>query len=346
MSVSAIKAGRKALLGRKIGMTQVYREDGEVLPVTVIELGPCTILRVKTVESDGYDSLQVGFLDTTKRPARPRQGLFLKAGVQPKKVVRELPPVTAAEVFRVPLVSEAGGTVEYRDLVPGETLLERKEPRSRLVRRVVLGASEPDSSVESGDGPDRADGADEAGESEAPATASGPERNPGLLLKDSSGKVVKEYDLPPGSSVEIEPGATAADGDLLAYVPVQDPVDEVTPGMQIGVSVFDGVARVDVGGLTKGRGFQGNIKRHGFNSGPKSHGTKNIRESGTSGMGTDPGRVLKGKKMPGQTGNVRRKARALEVVEIDRTANIMLVKGAVPGPNGGIVLVQESLKKA
>jgi len=132
---------------------------------------------------------------------------------------------------------------------------------------------------------------------------------------------------------------------LLAPVAGGEAPKEVVPGARVGVSFFKDVKRVDVRGFTKGAGFQGVIKRHKFNAGPKSRGTKSIREPGSTGMHTDPGRVHKGKKMPGHMGAAMRKARNLRVVKIDEADNLLVVKGAVPGANGGYVTIQESLRK-
>jgi large subunit ribosomal protein L3 len=217
---------RKSLLGKKVGMTQVFDENGVWVPVTVLEVGPCTVLQVKTAEKDGYTAVQVGFGPRRKKPARPQGGLFTKVGVEPLRWIREVPFV---------------------------------EPAS------IIGAA-----------PDQ-----------------------------------KEFKA----------------------------------GDQVGVKLFDGVKRVDVRGISKGRGFQGVIRRYHFNAGPKSRGTKNIREPGSTGMHTDPGRVLKGKRMPGHLGAKPRKARNLKVVRVDSEANLLLVRGAVPGPNGGFVYVEESLRQ-
>jgi large subunit ribosomal protein L3 len=117
----------------------------------------------------------------------------------------------------------------------------------------------------------------------------------------------------------------------------------VVPGVKVGVLTFKDVKRVDVGGVSKGLGFQGVIRRHHFNAGPKSRGTKNIREPGSTGMHTDPARVIAGKKMPGHMGAVNRKVRNLEVVKIDAADNLLLVRGSVPGPRGAYVFIEESL---
>jgi ribosomal protein L3 len=336
------------LLGRKVGMTQIF-EEGRVIPVTVLEVGPCTVLQVKTGETDGYASLQVGFQETSKRPARPQQGLFRKAGVKPKKFVREVPGVEPDKVVRVPLRSEASGTVGYLDLVPGESLSERKIPRSRVFLRSVPGAPPAEAEGEQAEG-EHAEGEQAEGEQaegdagNAAAAPAGNGLRPRLAIKDSRGQVVKEYEIPPGASIEVGPGDTVADGDLLAYVPPVEAVEAVEAGMQIGLALLKEVTKVDVTGRTKGRGFQGTIKRHRFQAGDKSHGSKNVREPGSTGMGTDPGRVLKGKRMPGHMGAVNRKARALDVVKVDLEKHLLLVKGSVPGADGCFVLVQESLK--
>lgn len=118
------------------------------------------------------------------------------------------------------------------------------------------------------------------------------------------------------------------------------------PGATIDVRVLKDVGKVDVQGVSKGRGFAGTIKRFRFNAGDKSHGSKNIREPGSTGMHTDPGRIFKGKKMPGHHGNAKCKARNLAVVHIDEEKSVLVVKGAVPGPNGGYVYIEESLERS
>ncbi len=204
-------------------MTQVFTEDGRRVPVTVIQAGPCTVLRVKTPESDGYAAVQLGFEAGRKAAKRPQQAYFDKIDVATQRFVREVPFVDSADVI-------------------------------------------------------------------------------------------------------------GADGD-----------GEVAPGAQIGVTAFKEIEHVDVRGVTKGRGFTGTVKRHGFRTGDKSHGSKNVREPGSTGMHTDPGRVLKGKKMAGQHGNKNRKVRNLRVIRIDEEDQLLVVEGAVPGPRGGYLLIEESL---
>lgn len=228
--VSVSRQNKKAILGKKIGMTQIFTEDGERVPVTVIQAGPCTVLRVKSPEKDGYTAFQLGFDDTNKSRKKPQQAELDRLGVNGKRFVREVPYVDPADVFS----EDPGG---------------------------------------------EADG----------------------------------------------------EGDVVA-------------GSRIGVSVLKEVSLVDIRGLTKGRGFTGVVKRHGFKIGDKAHGSKNMREPGSTGMHTDPGRVFKGKKLAGQHGNQLRKAIGLSVVGIEEEDNVLIVRGSVPGPPGSYLYIEESLK--
>ena len=205
----------KGILGKKIGMTQFFNEEGVVIPVTVIQAGPCTVVQVKTPEKDGYRALQLGFEEKKpKRVTKPLGGHFEKSGVKPKKWLKEVP---------------------------------------------------------------------------------------------------------------YEEG------------------DEYAPGGEIDVSMLEKVKKVDIAGITKGRGFTGTVKRWGFGRGPESHGSKNVREPGSTGQHTFPARVFKGKKMPGHLGAVRRMVRNLEVVKVIKERNLLLVKGGVPGPRGGYLEIRPSL---
>ena len=205
---------RKTILGRKLGSSQAFDGEGNRVQVTLIEAGPCTVLQVKTDEKEGYQALQVGFIDSPKEPNKPRGGIFEKVGCPPKRFVREIPSV---------------------DGVPQE-----------------------------------------AGES---------------------------FDL----------------------------------------TFFEGVESVDVSGVSKGKGFQGNVKRWNHAIGPKSHGSKSKRNVGSTGMHQDPGRVIKGKKMPGQMGNENVKVRNLQVISADAEKNLLVVQGSVPGPTGGYLTIEESI---
>ncbi|HNU26999.1 MAG TPA: 50S ribosomal protein L3 [Planctomycetota bacterium] len=204
-----------ALLGRKLGMTQVFAENGDMVPVTMLEIGPCTVLQVKTVERDGYAAWKVGFGTTRKKPTKAMAGVFAQAGGAAARIVGEVPPIEGREV---------------------------------------------------------------------------------------------------------------------------------KAGDQLTVAVFEGVARINVAGTSKGRGFSGTIRRHNFSSGPRAHGSKNVREIGSAGSVFNA-RVLPGKPMPGQWGNCRATVQNLGVVKIDPARNLLVVRGAVPGPPGGYVVVQESTYK-
>ncbi|QDU68839.1 50S ribosomal protein L3 [Engelhardtia mirabilis] len=200
------------LLGRKRGMTQVFEDDGTVVPVTVVEAGPCVVCQVRTEESDGYNAVQLGFEDVPdSRASKPRRGHFAKANVTPKRFLRE----------------------------------------ERLT-------ASPELSV----------------------------------------------------------------GDVIA------------------ADVFTRGDVVDVTGTSKGRGFAGTIKRHGFQRGNKTHGCMNYREPGSIGASAYPGRVFKGKRMAGHYGASRKTTKNLPIVRVDLERNLLFVKGSIPGPTGGLVQVR------
>ena len=229
------KAGRKGLLGRKVGMTQIFDAAGEMVPVTVIEAGPCPVLAVRSPDRDGYSAVQIGFLD------KPR----------------------------------------------------------RLVSRAIRGQ------VANLDGR-RAKRRAEAGVVAAPKANCEPKR----LVRELRGT----YE---GAEV----------------------------GSVLTVTVFEGVEFVDVTGTTKGRGTAGVMKRHGFKGQRASHGVKKVhRHQGGTSMNTSPARVFKGKRMAGRFGNERSTMRNVKLVGIDAERNLLVIRGAVPGPDGGYVLVRETNK--
>lgn len=207
---------KKAILATKVGMTQIFNENGMLIPVTVLQAGPCAVTQVKTAENDGYSAVQVGFGDIREILVnKPRKGHFAKAGVSNKRHLRE---------FR----------------------LENAE--------------------------------------------------------------------------------------------------DFTVGQEIKVDIFAEGDKVDAMAKSKGKGFQGAIKRHGQSRGPMTHGSKFHRHAGSNGSATSPGRVFKGKKMPGQMGNIRVTVQNLEVVRVDAENNIILIKGAVPGPKKSLVFLKDSVK--
>jgi large subunit ribosomal protein L3 len=245
------------LLGRKIGMTQVYDPSGVAIPVTVLEVGPCTVLQVREPERDGYEAIQLGFDDKSR-----------------KRATR----------------AERGHVAE----------LDSKRRRALLA----------------------------AGITPPPKANCEPKR------------FIKEFRLEPGSVVK-EDGATKVRLDEQRALQVGD---------HLTVQLFEGVAAVDVVGWTKGRGFAGVMKRWGFAGLGASHGVKrHHRAPGSlSGHATDrgnSGRMKKGKRMAGRYGNERVTVRNLSVVRVDPDHNLLLVKGAVPGPNNGYVIVRPTKKR-
>ena len=208
----------KTLIGRKVGMTQIFDEKGLVIPVTVIEAGPCSVVQIKTVETDGYDAVQLGFGEVKEyKVNKPEQGHFKKASVKPLKHLRE---------FR-------------------------------------------------------------------------------------------------------------ACSECLANVKVGD---------EIKVDTFSVGDKVDIQGITKGKGFQGVIKRHGQSRGPMGHGSMYHRRPGSMGPCATPGRVFKGKKLPGHMGVDKVTVQNLEIVKVDLDKNAILIKGSVPGNKGSILKIKNAVK--
>lgn len=207
----------KGIIGKKVGMTQIFDEAGIVIPVTVIEVEPNVVTQVKTTEKDGYAAIQVGY-ETIKEKLsnKPLKGHFEKAGTAPKRKSKE---------FRL------------------------------------------------------------------------------------------------------------------------DNVADYTVGQELTVETFESGSKVDITGTSKGKGFQGAIKRHGQSRGPMTHGSRYHRRPGSMGASAYPGKVFKGKKLPGQMGNVQVTVQNLEVVQVIADKNIILVKGAVPGPKRGTLTIKESTKQ-
>lgn len=205
----------KGILGKKLGMTQLFTEEGKAVPVTVIEAGPCVVVQKKTAETDGYNAIQVGFGEIREKLVnKPTKGHFSKAGIK---------------------------TLRY----------------------------------------------------------------------------VKEFRL--------------------------DNVDEYQVGQQIAVDVFAGGESVDVVGTSKGKGFAGGIKRHGFHRGPMAHGSKYHRRPGSLGA-KGPARVFKGRLLPGRLGGERVTVQNLQVIRVDAERNLLIVKGAVPGAKNSLLIVKNSVK--
>ncbi|MCI7813564.1 MAG: 50S ribosomal protein L3 [Robinsoniella sp.] len=207
---------KKAILATKVGMTQIFNDDGVLTPVTVLQAGPCVVTQVKTVENDGYSAVQVGFVDKREKLVnKPMKGHFAKAGVSYKRYVREFKFENA-----------------------------------------------------------------------------------------------EEYKL----------------------------------AQEIKADIFAAGDKIDATAISKGKGFQGAIKRHGQSRGPMAHGSKFHRHAGSNGACSDPSRVFKGKGMPGHMGSKQITIQNLEIVRVDAENNLILVKGAVPGPKKSLVTIKETVK--
>ncbi len=204
----------KLLIGKKIGMTQLFEKSGKAIPVSVLQVGPCPVVQVKTLEKDGYTAIQIGFQEIKEsRAGKPAAGHFEKAKLKPHRVLKE--------------------------------------------------------------------------------------------------------------------------------VRVDDP-GQYKIGDAVDLKAFEGASRVHVAGISKGRGFAGTVKRHGFRIGRATHGNKNHRAPGSVGNCASPSRIFMGKRMPGRMGGVRRTVKNLEVVQMDTENHLLFVKGAVPGANNGVVFVRRA----
>lgn len=207
----------KSIMGKKIGMTQIFDENGVMIPVTVVEAGPVVVTQIKTEETDGYNAVQVGFGEVKEKHVnKPMKGHFAKAGVALKKHVKELRP--------------------------------------------------------------------------------------------------------------------------------EDGVENYSLAQEIKVDIFEVGEKIDVTGISKGKGFQGSIKRHGQSRGPETHGSHYHRAPGSMGSASDPSKVRKGKKLPGHMGHTRVTIQNLEVARVDAEKNLILIKGAVPGPKKGLVVIKTAVK--
>lgn len=271
-----------ALLGRKVGMTQVFGQNGTVIPVTVIEVGPCVVTQVKTVARDGYEAVQIGFEQATaKHTTRPIMGHLGQ---------------------RLPLLKAQRKALQTY----------QQEQRKST------------------------DGDDAASEgSESTENGAKPSKQIRKLLKVQENR-------------QRRPGPELGPFRVLREVGLQDgtTTESIELGAQFNVGIFIDGEAVDIVGTSKGKGFQGGVKRHGFSGGPKTHGQSDrTRAPGSIGSGTTPGRVLKGTRMAGRMGNARVTAKKLQVIQSDPERNLLLVKGSVPGANGGLLMIKKHVMR-
>ncbi len=277
----------KALLGRKVGMTQVFGANGAVTPVTVIEVGPCIVTQIKTVAHDGYEAVQIGFeqatLKNVTRPALGHLGHSL--------------PLLKAQRKRLQTYQQEQRAKAKTDTTAGQT-------ESGQVDAIDKTDEKPDKQIQK-----------LLKVQEKRQRRPGPELGPFKFLRE----------------VELQEGVAA---------------EKIELGKQFSVDLFTTGESVDIVGTSKGKGFQGGVKRHGFSGGPKTHGQSDrTRAPGSIGSGTTPGRVLKGTRMAGHMGNERVTAMKLQVIQADPERNLLLVKGSVPGANGGLLTIKKHVMR-
>ena len=223
---------KKAILATKVGMTQIFNEDGVLVPVTVLQAGPCVVTQVKTVENDGYSAVQVGFVDKKDK----------------------------------------------------------------------------------------------------------------IINKDASGKkeIVHAHGVNKAMQGHFKKAGTTSKRYVREFK--FENAEEYALGAEIKADIFAAGDKIDASAISKGKGFQGAIKRHGQSRGPMAHGSKYHRHAGSNGACSDPSKVFKGKHMPGHMGNVQVTVQNLEIVRVDTENNLLLVKGAVPGPKKSLVTIKETVK--
>lgn len=292
-----------AILGKKLGMTQVFTEDGDRVPVTVIEAGPCTITQVKTSDRDGYAALQIGYGEVKERRVnKPLAGHFKKAGVNPVRHLCEI---------RVDLDS-AAAWLKAPEEAPKKAKGKKAKAKAKEAEAVETVVEEEAEAAQ-------AEAAPAEGEEET-ATAEAAEAEEGGAAKEAEAEAAEEV-----PEVEEEAQAPAAPPGT---------------GYLITVEAFQEGQKVKVSGVSKGKGFAGVIKRHGFAGGPGSHGAHFHRAPGSVGASAYPSRVFKGLKLPGQMGNKKSTQRGLTVLSTDPEKNLLFIKGAVPGSSNCVVFVE------
>ena len=278
-----------ALLGRKVGMTQIFTENGNAIPVTVIEAGPCTVTQLKTLSRDGYEAVQIGYGSTTpKHATRPELG----------HLGHSLPILEA-----------------QRKKQQAQRAQSRQEARDRGEAAVAATTdSDEDTTDSEVDETTTATQETSSTKAERPAVKRRGRQGGGL----GPFEVLREVQAQKGSDLAI--------------------------GQVIEVDIFSDGELIDVIGTSKGKGFAGVMKRHGFKGGKRTHGQSDrMRAPGSIGAGTSPGRVLKGTRMAGRMGNDRKTIQRLEIVQADASRNLIVIKGSIPGPNGGIVLIRKQV---
>jgi large subunit ribosomal protein L3 len=296
------------LLGKKVGMTQVFTAQGAAIPVTVIQAGPCTVTQLKTAATDGYEAVQIGF-GTAKHANRPQLGHL-------GHTLAQLPAQR-----RKQQLEQAKARAEAREKA-AQAKTESKEEAAEEAEEEEAEEGEETEETEETNLEAQAEEAEARGETQAkPST-----EQTRTAQRDPQRR---------------RPGGGLGPFEVLREVQTFGG-DAVKVGQQFDATMFRIGELVDVVGTSKGKGFQGVMKRHGFGGGPRTHGQSDRpRAPGSIGAGNTPGRILKNTRMAGHMGNKRITVKRLEVVAADAERNVLLVRGSIPGPTGGLVMIQK-----
>ncbi len=298
------------LLGKKVGMTQVFGPQGAAIPVTVIEAGPCTVTQIKTAATDGYEAVQIGF-GKAKHATRPELGHLGHTLVQLPAQRRKQQQVQA---------------------------------KARAEARAKAAEARAESKKEEAE--ERVEEAEEEGEAEEAEEAN---LETQAEEAEARGEVAAKPSAPAGAQARTaqrdtqrrRPGGGLGPFEVLReFQPLGSAAPQV--GQQFDATMFKIGELVDVVGTSKGKGFQGVMKRHGFGGGPRTHGQSDrARAPGSIGAGNTPGRILKNTRMAGHMGATRVTVKRLEVVAADAERNVLLVRGSIPGPIGGMLMIRK-----
>jgi large subunit ribosomal protein L3 len=302
------------LLGKKVGMTQVFGPQGAAIPVTVIEAGPCTITQIKTAATDGYEAVQIGF-GKAKHATRPELGHLGHTLAQlPAQRRKQQQAQAKARAEARAKSAEAKAASEEEEAEASE---EREEEEETEAAEEETEAAEVTLEAEA----EEAEARDEA--EVKPAARAEQTRT---AQRDPQRK---------------RPGGGLGPFEVLREVrPFGN--DPLQVGQQFDATMFKVGELVDVVGTSKGKGFQGVMKRHGFGGGPRTHGQSDRpRAPGSIGAGNTPGRILKSTRMAGHMGAERVTVKRLEVIAADAERGVLLVKGSVPGPTGGMLMIRK-----
>jgi large subunit ribosomal protein L3 len=305
-------------------MTQVFGPQGAAIPVTIIEAGPCVVTQIKTAATDGYPAVQIGF-GKTKRATRPELGHLghtLSQLPAQRRKQQQSQAKSRAEARAKAAEAKAGAKAEEAE--------EREEEEPEA------GAEEGDEAEARKEGEDEEEG---TGAATLEAQAEQAEARGETKVKASSSKA--ETRTAQRDPKRKRPGGGLGPFEVLREVRGLGG-EALKVGQQFDATMFKQGELVDVVGTSKGKGFQGVMKRHGFGGGPRTHGQSDRpRAPGSIGAGNTPGRILKNTRMAGHMGAERVTVKALEVVAADAERGLLLVKGSIPGPTGGLLLVRK-----